>query len=240
MSTDRLDNIEAKAKLLGIQYKNLGGYGIVIHNDPTYDMLYLRYRKKPLKISKEICIPEYIFINGIIILRYAKKDTYTDSYTVYIRLYFPHSDKTLLFEEMRYISSLGFSDGRLPDNRYRVSGSDGCRAIVLKIDLQKRRNNTKSYKIEDYVKTYVISVYGYKKQISCNYISVANAGYDEYNRRRFVLLQKGMKEDTFESFDRVCQEGKDCLYDNYVDNNYINEVFTKYKLLSPSNNIVTK
>lgn len=222
--------LEAKLKLLGIQYNNLNNYGFVVHNSDNEDLLYLPFKNKPLKISREICIPEYTAINGIVILRYARETIYK-TYNSYIRLYFPYENKAMTFEELQYISSFNISNRRLPSCNFSVSSSEGCAAIILKLSVVGYEGYTR--KLID--KTYIISKYGYKKQVSSKYVSVGNAGWDGSFHRKLVLLQIGRSASQFSGEHTIHPVDK-----VYLDNNYINEVFTKYKLLSPSDKLIVK
>ena len=223
-----LSKIERKAKLMGIECENLDGSGLVVHTNSTEDVLYLPSRKKPLKISKELCIPEYLGINGIVIVRYIKQ-TICDYRKSMIKLYFPYSDRTMTFEEIAYLSPYAISGGRLPNTKISALSSFGCGAIILKI----RPSENGFGELRE--RTFVINNHGYRKQISNKYVCVANAGWDENYNRVYVLLQIGCSAEQFVNTDKLHNVDR-----TYLDNNFINSSFTKYKLLSASDRVILK
>lgn len=223
-----LSKIENKAKLMGMECNNLSDSGLVVHANDKEDILYIPSRNKPLKISKELCIPEYLGINGIVIVRYVKK-TICDYCKSMIKLYFPYTDRTMTFEEIAYLSPYSFSGGKLPNTKISALSSFDCGAILLKI----RPSENGFGELRE--RTFVINNHGYRKQISNRYVCVANAGWDENYNRKYVLLQIGRNATPFENVDKLHKVDK-----IYLDNNFINSNFTKYRLLSPSDRVLTK
>lgn len=230
MKPEYINGIASKAAILGVKTTKLGNYGLVLHKSDE-DLLYLTSKTKPIIISKEVFIPEYECKNDIIVVRHIR-ESMAGYFSVLLKFYFPHSNRQFTLVEIPFLYSMMINEDRkLPRRKHIIIGEPNCSAIILKID--KYELDRKQVSAGE--ATYIITRLGNRKQISSKYVGVAEAGYDSNYHTRFVLLQMGRSGKQFENLDRLNNFDKE-----YLNNNYINSIFTDYRLLSPKDKLISK